>query len=77
MESGANILDRFNQKVDELISKINAQHGEIEHLRNELTIAKAECEAKNNEISNLYEELSGKEREIEGALARMDEALSK
>lgn len=76
MEEGQSILERLNGKIDDLINKVNNQNGELEHLRNELTIAKAECEAKNNEITNLHDELANKEREIEGALRKIEEVLS-
>lgn len=77
MEHNESVLGHLHKKIDEILGRLHGQHEEIERLRNELTIARAECEAKDNEIGRLNEDLSSKDRDLEGMVNKIEEALSR
>ncbi len=75
MEENQSLINRTHQKLDEFLGLLHSQKEDMNRLRDEVTVLKAENEAKSNEISSLYDELANKERELEGVVHRIEEAL--
>ncbi|NLU35008.1 hypothetical protein [Wolinella succinogenes] len=75
MEAPLTLLERLNEKIDTLLSRLASSEETLEILRKENIMLRAENEAKSSEISSLYEEVSLKERELEGVLKKIESAL--
>ncbi|HCZ19021.1 hypothetical protein [Wolinella succinogenes] len=75
MEAPLTLLERLNEKIDTLLSRLASSEETLEILRKENIMLRAENEAKSSEISSLYEEVSLKERELEGMLKKIESAL--
>ena len=77
MSTEITILERLEQALEKLSLKLEASEQEITRLRNEITIYSAQSEAKSGEIAMLNEELRAKDRELEGVVKRIEEALGR
>lgn len=70
-----NITNTLSQKIVELMEKYKYLVSENERLMNELTQAKAKCEAQAYEISKLEEELLNKNLIEEETLKSIEQLL--
>ncbi|TLD84399.1 hypothetical protein LS70_002290 [Helicobacter sp. MIT 11-5569] len=77
MEEAKNISNKLLESVDALVDALQKQRDENQSLRQQIVLLKAENEAKNSEISSLYDEIGAKERELEGVLSKIQNALGR
>lgn len=71
-----NITNTLSQKIVELMEKYKYLVSENERLMNELTQAKAKCEAQSYEISKLEDELLNKNLIEEETLKAIEQVLA-
>ena len=72
---GMNVLEKLDQKIDELLTKVKALQNENETLRQDLVNTKAQCEIKTAEIQRLQELNAQKEREIEEIVSKIESMI--
>lgn len=68
------VLERLNQRVDELLNNLSELNSEVERLRIENMAIKSALQEKDIQINKLYEELSNIDRAYEDIINKIDEA---
>ena len=71
------VLDKLNQKVDELIFSLNELSNEVERLKKENNDLTNIIQDKDSKINQLYEELSLADRSYEVIINKINEATNR
>lgn len=69
------IMEKFSQKIEEMLQKMNAQKLEIDSLRTKVRELEADNQAKDTQISNLYDLLGSQKKSIEDLFSKIEEGL--
>lgn len=69
------IMEKFSQKIEEMLQKMNAQKLEIDSLRTKIRELEADNQAKDTQISNLYDLLGSQKKGIEDLFSKIEEGL--
>lgn len=69
------IMEKFSQKIEEMLKKMNAQKLEIDSLRTKVRELEADNQAKDTQISNLYDLLGSQKKGIEDLFSKIEEGL--
>ena len=69
------IMEKFSQKIEEMLQKMNAQKLEIDSLRTKVRELEADNQAKDTQISNLYDLLGSQKKGIEDLFSKIEEGL--
>ncbi len=78
MENGSqSLFDRINEKMNELVQKVDNLSNENQSLREEVVTLKAQEEGKNEYIRKLEEDLGIKNMEFEEILKRIEAVLGR
>ena len=68
-------MEKFSQKIEEMLQKMNAQKLEIDSLRTKVRELEADNQAKDTQISNLYDLLGSQKKGIEDLFSKIEEGL--
>ncbi|WP_104696887.1 MULTISPECIES: DUF904 domain-containing protein [unclassified Helicobacter] len=69
------LLEKLNQKIDELLQIIQEQKNELQSLRLKVTTLTTQNEEKDRQISQLYEQIAQKDSEIQKIYEKIQENL--
>lgn len=70
-----NYLDRLDEKISQIVQKVESLKGENEALRTEMIGIKSKCEVKDQEIERLNALNAQKDQEIEEIVNKIENIL--